>query len=115
MTDKQAVADALQRLPENAPLEEITEELQIMAAIRRGRADAAAGRTKTHEEVQALVSEALQYLTAEDGKKTAVMLPITDYEKLLEDLDDLATVAERRNEPTIPHEQFKAELRRDGI
>jgi predicted transcriptional regulator len=55
MTDKQAVVDALQRLPENASLEEITEELHIMAAVRRGRADVVAGRTKTHEEVQALV------------------------------------------------------------
>jgi len=55
MTDKQAVVDALQRLPENASLEEITEELRIMAAVRRGRADVAAGRTKTQEEVQGLV------------------------------------------------------------
>jgi len=55
MTDKQAVVDALSRLPENASLEEITEELCIMAAVRRGRADVAAGRTKTHEEVQALM------------------------------------------------------------
>jgi predicted transcriptional regulator len=55
MTDKQAVVDALQRLPENASLEEITEELHIMAAVRRGRADVVAGRTKTHEEAQALL------------------------------------------------------------
>jgi hypothetical protein len=61
------------------------------------------------------MSEGLQYLTDEAGKKTAVVLPIPDYEKLLEDLDDLAAVAERREEPTIPHEQFKAELRRDGF
>jgi ABC-type hemin transport system substrate-binding protein len=61
------------------------------------------------------MSEALQHLTDEAGKKTAVVLPITDYEKLLEDLDDLAAIAERREEPTILHEQFKAELKRDGI
>jgi hypothetical protein len=61
------------------------------------------------------MSEALQYLTDEDGKKTAVVLPITEYEKLLEDLDDLRAIAERREEPTIPHDQFKAELKRDGI
>ncbi|MEK7676329.1 MAG: hypothetical protein AAB676_10905 [Verrucomicrobiota bacterium] len=61
------------------------------------------------------MSEVLQYLTTEDGKKTAVVLPITEYEKLLEDLDDLAAIAERRDEPTISHEQFKAELSRDGI
>lgn len=55
MTDKEAVIDALSRLPENASLEEITEELQIMAAVRRGRADIAAGRTKTQEEIKQLV------------------------------------------------------------
>ena len=54
MTDKQAVIDALQRLPENASLEEITEELHIMAAVRRGRADVVAGRGKTHEETEQL-------------------------------------------------------------
>jgi hypothetical protein len=61
------------------------------------------------------MSDALQYLTDEAGTKTAVVLPISDYEKLLEDLDDLAAIAERRNEPTIPHGPFKAELKRDGI
>ena len=58
---------------------------------------------------------ALQYLTDERGEKTAVVLPISEYEKLLEDLDDLAVVAERRDEPVIPHEQFVSELKRDGI
>lgn len=55
MTDKQAVFDALLRLPENASLDEITEELRIMASVRRGRTDVAAGRTKTHQETEALV------------------------------------------------------------
>ncbi len=55
MTDKQAVIDALNRLPEVASLEEITEELHIMASIRRGRADIAAGRSKPHEQVEQLV------------------------------------------------------------
>jgi predicted transcriptional regulator len=55
MTDKQAVIDALGRLPENASLDEIAEELRIMAAIRRGGADVAAGRTKTHQEAKELV------------------------------------------------------------
>ena len=61
------------------------------------------------------MSGALQYLTDQTGKKTAVVLPISDYEKLLEDLEDLATLAERREEPTMLHEQFKADLKRDGI
>ena len=51
MTDKQAVLDALDRLPEKASLDEITEELQIMAAVRRGRGDVAAGRCRPHAEV----------------------------------------------------------------
>lgn len=54
MTDKQAVLDALSRLPENATLEEIAEELRTMAAIRQGREDVAAGRTKSHEEAEKL-------------------------------------------------------------
>jgi predicted transcriptional regulator len=55
MTDKQAVLDAVQRLPETASLEEITEELRIMAAVRRGRQDIAADRTKTQEEAERLL------------------------------------------------------------
>jgi hypothetical protein len=33
----------------------------------------------------------------------------------LEDIEDLATVAERREEPTISHEALLAELKRDGL
>ena len=55
MISKQAVIDAIHRLPENASLGEIAEELQIMAAIRRGRADVSAGRTKTHQESEQLL------------------------------------------------------------
>ena len=61
------------------------------------------------------MSEPVKYITDEGGERTAVVLPILDYEKLLEDLEDLAVVAERRDEPTIPHEQFVSELKRDGI
>ena len=60
------------------------------------------------------MSQTLQYITDDRGERTAVVLPISDYEKLLEDLDDLAVVAERRDEPVIPHEQFIADLKRDG-
>jgi hypothetical protein len=56
-----------------------------------------------------------QFVTDETGKRTAVLLPIAEYEHLLEDLHDLAAVAERRKEPTVPHEQFLEELKRDGL
>lgn len=61
------------------------------------------------------MSDPVHYLTDEHGERTAVLVPISDYEKLLEDLADLAVVAERREESTIPHEQFVSELKRDGI
>jgi hypothetical protein len=61
------------------------------------------------------MSDPVKYITDDHGERTAVVLPISAYEKLLEDLDDLAVVAERRQEPTIPHEQFVDELKRDGV
>ena len=60
------------------------------------------------------MSQTLQYLTDEKGDRTDVVLPIAEYEKILEDLKDLAMVAERRDEPFIPHNQFIADLKRDG-
>lgn len=56
-----------------------------------------------------------QYVTDDTGRKTAVLLPIEQYERLLEDLEDLAAIAERRNEPTISHEELIEELKRDGL
>lgn len=56
------------------------------------------------------MSATVQYLTNEKGRKTAVVLAIDHYEKLLEDLDDLAVIAERRGEETIPHAEFKKGL-----
>ena len=42
------------------------------------------------------------YVVDEEGNRTAVMLPIEEYEELLEDLQDLAVIAQRRDEPTVP-------------
>ena len=56
-----------------------------------------------------------QYITNEAGEKTSVILPISEFQELLEDIEDLAIVAERRDEPTIPHEQLVAELKKDGL
>ncbi len=55
-----------------------------------------------------------QFVMNEKGEKTAVILPFKDYESLLEDLEDLAIVAERRSEKSISHEQVIAELKKDG-
>ena len=54
-----------------------------------------------------------QFVTDKKGKKTAVILPIEEYNGLIEDLHDLAIIAERRDEPSIPHAQVVAELKKD--
>lgn len=56
-----------------------------------------------------------QYVTDEAGKKTAVILPIEEFRELLEDIEDLAAVAERRDEPSISHDELLAELKQDGL
>ena len=60
------------------------------------------------------MSETLQYLTDEQGVRTAVVLSIGSYEALIEDLDDLAVAAERRNEPVVAHAEFLADLTSDA-
>jgi PHD/YefM family antitoxin component YafN of YafNO toxin-antitoxin module len=56
-----------------------------------------------------------QYIVNEKGQKTAVILQIKEYEELLEDLHDIAIVAERRNESTIDFEELKRRLKADGL
>ena len=57
----------------------------------------------------------LNYVTNQAGEKTAVILPLDEFQELMEDIEDLAAVAERREEPTISHEQLLVELKRDGL
>jgi hypothetical protein len=56
-----------------------------------------------------------QYLTDESGQKTAVVLPIEEYEELLEDIHDLAVIAERRDEPAISFEELKKRIKTDRL
>ncbi|MDD3582201.1 MAG: hypothetical protein PHW74_14445 [Desulfobacca sp.] len=56
-----------------------------------------------------------QYVINHEGNKTAVILPLKEYEKLLEDLHDLAVVAERREENSISLEEMKKRLQEDGL
>ena len=55
-----------------------------------------------------------QFITDEHGQRTAVVLPVADYEELLEDIADLAAVAERRNEERINLAEVKQRLIADG-
>jgi len=40
----------------------------------------------------------IQYITSESGEKISVILPIEEYEKMIEDLHDLAVIAKRKDE-----------------
>ena len=57
----------------------------------------------------------VQYITDASGEKNAVILPIEQFRQLVEDLADLAIVAERTEEPTISHQQLIDELNADGL
>ena len=56
-----------------------------------------------------------QYLVDEEGKKECVVLKIDQYEDLIEDLHDLAVMAERRDEKRVCLDQFKDDLKKDGL
>ncbi|MGL6096489.1 MAG: hypothetical protein ACRC7O_11915 [Fimbriiglobus sp.] len=50
-SEKQIAVEALGRMPETSSMEEICEELAILAAIRSAGVDADAGRVVGHAEV----------------------------------------------------------------
>jgi hypothetical protein len=52
-----------------------------------------------------------QYITDKKGKKSAIILPIEKYNELIEDIHDLAIVAERKDEDTISFEEIKKRLK----
>ncbi len=61
------------------------------------------------------MNAATQYLTDANGAKVAAVIPIDEYEELMEDLNDLAVVAERRDEPRVSFEEVKRRLKEDGL
>ena len=61
------------------------------------------------------MSTEVQFITDDKGEKKSVILNISHYESLMEDLEDLAACAERRNEGTISHGEFIRELKEDGV
>ena len=56
-----------------------------------------------------------QYVVDGRGTRTAVILPSRQYEQMLEDLHDLAMVAERRGEKPISAAEMKRRLERHGL
>jgi hypothetical protein len=56
-----------------------------------------------------------QFLTDDRGQRVAVVIPIADYESLMEDVADLAAVAERRDDNRISLNELKEQLTADGL
>jgi hypothetical protein len=60
------------------------------------------------------MSRNVQYITNESGERTAVIMPIEEYEELLEDLHVSRVAEETKDEERIPWEQVKNELVAEG-
>jgi len=52
MSDKQIVLDAIRKLPDDAKFDDIAANIELLAKIREGHADADAGRVIPHEQVK---------------------------------------------------------------
>ena len=52
MSDKQTVLEAVSKMPESLTLDQIREQLELLAKLREGLADADAGRVVPHEQVK---------------------------------------------------------------
>ncbi len=56
-----------------------------------------------------------QFIINKLGKKTAVILPINKYEELMENLHELAMIAERKSDETVSFDAVKKKLKADGL
>jgi PHD/YefM family antitoxin component YafN of YafNO toxin-antitoxin module len=61
-----------------------------------------------------MVTAQEQFVVNAEGEKTGVLLSLKQYQRLMEDLHDLAIVAERRHEKPIAFEKLKQDLRKNG-
>ena len=55
-----------------------------------------------------------KFVVDETGKKSMVLLRMDIFENLIEDLHDLAIVAERREDKRTSYEEFRTELKKEG-
>lgn len=56
----------------------------------------------------------VQYVTDANGERTAVILPLDEYEELLEDLHVTRIAEETKDEPRRPFSELVEELRNSG-
>ena len=60
------------------------------------------------------MSRNVQYVTDANGERTAVILPLDEYEDLLEDLHVTRVAEETKDDDLIPWDEVKAELVSEG-
>ncbi len=56
-----------------------------------------------------------EYVVDNNGRKRAVVVPLAEYRKIMEDLHDLAVVAERREERPISLDGMRRRLKSRGL
>jgi hypothetical protein len=56
-----------------------------------------------------------RYVTDRTGKRTGAVLSLKRYSRLMEDLHDLAAVAERRDEKPVTADDMKKRLHKRGL
>lgn len=106
MMDKQTVIAALQRLPENAALDDITEEfLRILVAIKRGRTEAATApramnpadaQLLTYDEAAARLGLKRQYISRRVSRGELVATDLGHHTKRISELDLLKYIERKR-------------------
>ncbi|HIP62503.1 MAG TPA: hypothetical protein EYG98_08085 [Sulfurovum sp.] len=56
-----------------------------------------------------------QYITDSNGEKISVIIPIEEFEIIMEDFQDLSIIEERKDEALTAHSDFMEELKQDGL
>ena len=56
-----------------------------------------------------------RYVVDREGRKRGVVLSMRRYRQIMEDLHDLAVVAERREEATVSFDDIRRALKKDGL
>ncbi len=60
------------------------------------------------------MSRNVQYVTDANGERTAVILPLDEYQELLEDMHVIRVAEETKDEPSRPLTEVVEELRNAG-
>jgi hypothetical protein len=57
----------------------------------------------------------IQFVTDDQGRRVAVQLDLKEWGELWEDIYDNIVADSREGEPTVPVDEFEAELRAEGL